>query len=247
MAKILVFEGILPIAQNEAGLAAVLGHEIGHAIAHHSAQSATQESKKKIGQMFGALGLTILGDKMGASGEVTEELIKNTTNLSNNVMKFFEMKYSRKHEHEADHIGMVLMALAGYDPHEAPKFWERMTQYTGDFTNRLLSTHPSNAKRQRWMEQKWMGEALSYYNHGETPKAIVQMSKYDTPKPIVQTHQSNNPKPIVQTQQKISEASTELTQISETNKSNTYMVKILKLSVRSAPSTSQSQIVGTLS
>lgn len=74
--KILVFEGILPIAQNEAGLAAVLGHEIGHAIAHHSAQSATQESKKKIGQMIGAVGLSILGDKFGAGGDLTGELIK---------------------------------------------------------------------------------------------------------------------------------------------------------------------------
>ncbi len=245
--KILVFESILPIAQNEAGLAAVLGHEIGHAIAHHSAQSATQESKKKIGQILGALGLTILGDNLGANRETTEELIKNTTDLSNDVMKLFEMKYSRKHEHEADHIGMVLMALAGYDPHEAPKFWERMTKYTGDFTNRLLSTHPSNAKRQRWMEQKWMDEALSYYKHSDTPKAIAQAKKDNTSIPILKTKQSNNPKPIVQTKQDIYEAPTELVQNNKNGESNTYMVKIWKLSVRSAPSISKSQVVGTLS
>ena len=79
-------------------------------------------------------------------------------------MQYVEMKYSRKQEHEADHIGMILMAMAGYDPHEAPKkVWTRMTQKYGDSTDRILSTHPSNAKRQRWMNERWMDEAMRYY------------------------------------------------------------------------------------
>jgi predicted Zn-dependent protease len=218
--KILVFEDILPIAKNEAGLAAILGHEIGHAIAHHVAQRNTQQAKKGVGQMLGAIGLSILGEVTGGGEAEVGEVINQTVDLSNEVMEFFEMKYSRKHEHEADHIGMILMAMAGYDPHEAPKVWTRMTEYTGDFTNRILSTHPSNAKRQRWMEQKWMDEAMSYYNNrgGRRSNQVVSQNT---------------------TSHKKSEQAS--------SKGTTYTVKVSKLNVRSAPSATNSRIVGSLS
>lgn len=165
--KILVFEEILPIAQNDAGLAAILGHEIGHAIGHHIAEQLTKEKKKQIGQVLGSAGIGILGSLTRGSQDEVGQVINQGVDLSNQVMQYFEMKYSRKHEHEADHIGMILMAMAGYDPHEAPKVWTRMTQNYGDNTNRILSTHPSNAKRQRWMETKWMSEAMRYYNQSK--------------------------------------------------------------------------------
>lgn len=218
--KILVFEGILPIAENEAGLAAILGHEIGHAIAHHVAQRNTQQAKKGIGQMFGAIGLSILGKTTGGSEAEVGEAINQTVDLSNEIMQFFEMKYSRKHEHEADHIGMILMAMAGYDPHEAPKVWTRMTEYAGDFTNRILSTHPSNAKRQRWMEQKWMDEAMSYYKNKDGKQSNQFVG-----------------------QNTVSHNRSELVSANEKN----YIVKVSKLNIRSAPSTSNSRIVGSLS
>jgi predicted Zn-dependent protease len=131
-------------------------------------------------------------------------------------MKYFEMKYSRKHEHEADHIGMILMAMAGYDPHEAPMVWHRMTEMFGDNTIRILSTHPSNAKRQRWMEKKWMDEAMRYYNasHGRNHNT----KRNDTNKESIDIV---NP--------------------------TEYKVRSTKLNVRSNPSISNSQIVGSLS
>lgn len=161
--KILVYEPILDVTANEAGLAAVLGHEIGHAIAKHSAEKLTKSAKKMIWQQVGVNAINIIGLIEGESQETINEVSNSGVDLSNEIMQYVEMKYSRKQEHEADHIGMVLMAMAGYDSHEAPKVWTRMTQKYGDSTDRILSTHPSNAKRQRWMNEKWMDEAMRYY------------------------------------------------------------------------------------
>jgi predicted Zn-dependent protease len=218
--KILVYEGILPITKNEAGLAAVLGHEIGHAIAHHAAQKNTQIAIKQMWQQLGSLGMRVLGQVSGEDQAVVGDVINQSVSLSDDVMKFFELKYSRKHEHEADHIGMILMAMAGYDPHEAPKVWSRMTQYAGDFTNRTLSTHPSNAKRQRWMEQKWMDEAMSYYNNKgkRTPGQTASQNTTNKKRTSAISY-----------------------------KGTTYIVNVSQLNVRSAPSASNSKVIGTLS
>lgn len=162
--KIVVFEGILPIAQNDAGLAAILGHEIGHAIAHHVAEKLTKSENKTSWLKLGAAGIMVAGMATGGDANVVNNVASNTIQITNQVMEFVEMKYSRNHEYEADHIGMVLMAMAGYDPREAPKVWERMTAYFGDDQMRILSTHPSNKNRMKKMNEKWMAEALNYYN-----------------------------------------------------------------------------------
>lgn len=161
--KIVVYEGILPIVGSEAGLAAVLGHEIGHAIGKHSAEAYTKQEFKLKFQKLGAAALQLAGSDPTTA--------KQAVALSNQLLEYVEMKYSRKHEHEADHIGLILMAMAGYDPNEGPKVWERMTAAFGDNTIRILSTHPSNAKRMRWMRDKWMQEALRYYKPRTSQKS----------------------------------------------------------------------------
>ena len=169
--------------------------------------------------MLGAAGIGILGSLTGGSDEEVGQVISQGIDLSNDIMEYFEMKYSRKHEHEADHIGMILMAMAGYDPHEAPMVWVRMTQAFGDNTNRILSTHPSNAKRQRWMETKWMDEAMSYYNK-RTGRNVSQNRNQR----ISNVGRNSN----------------------ATNETGTYVVQASKLNVRSSPSASNSKVVGTL-
>lgn len=217
--KIVVFEGILPVAGNDAGLAAILGHEIGHAIAHHAAEQLTKSNNKSIWQNIGAAGISIAGIATGADPNSVNQVVNGTLNLSNQVMQFVEMKYSRNHEYEADHIGMVLMAMAGYDPREAPKVWERMTQYFGDNQMRILSTHPSNQNRMKKMNEKWMDEALTYYNNSK----VKQQSK-------VSTGNANN-----------------LVNNNNSNlKSNQYKVTANVLNVRTSPSVSNSSVLGGL-
>lgn len=168
--KIVVYEGILPIVGTEAGLAAVLGHEIGHAIGKHSAEANTKRRFWSAFQIAGSGALQIAG----AGADVAQQSV----DLSNQILQYVDLKYSRKHEHEADHIGLILMAMAGYDPHEGPKVWEQMTAAFGDNSVRILSTHPSNAKRMRWMRDKWMAEALRYYKPKTVaPKKSVKRGK----------------------------------------------------------------------
>lgn len=162
--KIVVLEGILPAAKNEAGLAAILGHEIGHAIGHHSAEAQTKAAKKKVWQSVGAVGLTVAGAVTNADMNEVQGVTEQIVGLSDEVMQYVEQHYSRKQEYEADHMGLVLMALAGYDPREAPKLWTRMTEMYGETPGTLLDSHPSNKKRKQEMEEKWMGQALAYYN-----------------------------------------------------------------------------------
>ena len=158
--KILVYEGILSVTKNEAGLAAVMGHEIGHALAKHSSESILQSQWWKA--IFSA------GQGMLEGFRADNATKESITNLSAFGLELTSLKFSRKHEHEADHIGMILMAMAGYNPQEAPKVWERMTELYGDDTCRLLSTHPSNGKRMLWMREKWMSEAMTYYKPPKT-------------------------------------------------------------------------------
>lgn len=167
--KIVVYEGILPIAYDDAGLASILGHEIGHAIAQHVSEKM---SRYKVWGAFQQLGATAM--VLAGSGTDAAQM---TVDTSNQILEYADMKYSRRHEHEADHIGLILMAMAGYDPREAPKVWQRMTAQTGDTRMRILSTHPSNAKRMRWMQDKWMSEALRYY---KPPKPATPARKRKT-------------------------------------------------------------------
>lgn len=152
--KIVVYEGILPLTQTEAGLAVVLGHEIAHAVAKHSAEQMTK-------QQAGQLGAELLGGVLTATG-VDSELAGHATTLYGLGNTLAQLKYSRNHESEADYMGLVFTAMAGYDPAEAITFWQRMAANSQTTTPAFLSTHPSDSKRIADI-QKHLPEAQMYY------------------------------------------------------------------------------------
>ena len=155
--KIVVFEGMLPVTQDEASLAIVLGHEIAHAVAKHSAE---QMSKQQNQSILTSLGTSILAAK---AGNQAAELASSVTSTG---LSFLNAHYSRDNESEADHMGLIFAAMAGYDPNTAVTFWQRMSAASsGGATSLLeyyLSSHPSDAKRVSDI-QRWLPEAMKYY------------------------------------------------------------------------------------
>jgi len=151
--KVVVYTGILPVAQGEAGLAVVMGHEIAHAFAKHGAERMSQGLLVQLG---GVALSTALKDK--------PELTKNIFMQSYGVgTTLGVLKYSRTHENEADHLGMVFMAMAGYNPQEAISFWERMAaQKKGAKPLEFLSTHPADDTRIQNLKDL-LPEAMEYY------------------------------------------------------------------------------------
>jgi len=141
--KMAVYTGILPVCQDEVGLAVVMGHEIGHAIARHGTQRMSTDSLAQ-----SALGL--LGEQNYQQlGAMAYEML-------------FSLPYGRKHELEADHIGLILMARAGYDPRKAIDFWQRMEALGGSSGPEWLSTHPSHGTRIEELNNL-MPEAMAIY------------------------------------------------------------------------------------
>lgn len=151
--KIAVYTGIFPVAKNEAGLAAILGHEVTHALARHGAERMSQGMAAQL-----AVGLATLG---AASQGIDPQIAQ----LAGGALAQygFILPFSRTHESEADHIGLLLAAQAGYDPHEAVHVWERMEQLSKGQPPEFLSTHPGHGTRIKQLEE-WMPEALSYYH-----------------------------------------------------------------------------------
>ena len=136
--KIAFYTGILPIAENETGVAAIMGHEVAHAIANHG----QQRMSKGMLQQIGAVGLAV-----GTSGQSTEaqQTWMQAYGLGSTLGI---LAYSRKHETESDAIGIRLMAIAGYNPDEASELWARMKAKSGgQAPPKFLSTHPSNDSR----------------------------------------------------------------------------------------------------
>ncbi len=151
--KVVVYTGLLPITQNEAALAVVLGHEITHAVANHGNERMSQGAI--------AQGLEIVGN-IATSGN------SKYNNLFNNVFApgaqiGFLLPNSRKQEYEADHYGLIFCAMAGYNPREAIPFWQRMSAAgSSQKPPEFLATHPSDENRIAKL-QGYMDEALRYY------------------------------------------------------------------------------------
>lgn len=152
--KVVVYSGILPYTKDENGLAVVMGHEIAHAIAHHGDERMSQGLLAQMGGM--ALSVA-LNDKP----EQTKALFMTAYGVGATVGVL--LPYSRIQESEADRIGLIFMAMAGYDPHGALEFWKRMAQQSkGGAPPEFLSTHPSDETRIRNIESL-MPEAMTYY------------------------------------------------------------------------------------
>jgi len=152
--KVAVYTGILPVTKTETGLAVVLAHEIAHAIAKHGAERISQ-------QMMVSMGGDTLSMVLQKKPEATRGQILQAYGLGTTVGAL--LPFSRKHESEADYIGLIYMAKAGYDPREALDFWKRMeTMSQGKQPPQFLSTHPHHITRIQNIE-KWMPEALAAY------------------------------------------------------------------------------------
>ncbi len=152
--KVVFYTGILPITQNENGIAVVMGHEIAHAVAKHGSERMSQQ----LGVQFGAVALSaILAEKP----QETQNLYMMAYGATSQVALI--LPYSRTHEYEADRLGLIFMAMAGYDPSAAVDFWSRMAALSGGGSSlAFLSTHPSDEARIRNL-QKVLPEAMSYY------------------------------------------------------------------------------------
>ena len=151
--KMVVYTGILPICQTEAGLATVMGHEISHALSRHGAERLARDQMMQAALSGAAVSLS----------DLDVEKRQRVMALLGAGAKFGALKYSRQNETEADHMGLFLMAAAGFDPRESVKFWERMkAQASGGRTPQFLSTHPSHETRIRDLAN-WMPEARELF------------------------------------------------------------------------------------
>ena len=151
--KVVVYTGILPLTKDETGLAVVMGHEIAHAIAQHGAERMSQG----LLQQLGGVALTVaLKDKE------QETLILFMTGYGVGTTVGLLQPFSRTQESEADRLGLIFMAMAGYNPNSAVDFWTRMSQMGGQKPPEFLSTHPSDATRIADIKNE-LPEALKYY------------------------------------------------------------------------------------
>lgn len=151
--KVVVYSGLLPVTQTETALACVMGHEVAHAVARHGNERMSQ------GLIVQAGGVA-LQVALSEKPQLTQDLFYQSYGIGSQLGM---LKYSRVHESEADKMGLIFMAMAGYDPNEAVAFWQRMSQANGgEAPFELLSTHPSDATRIADIK-KFLPEAMKYY------------------------------------------------------------------------------------
>lgn len=153
--KVAFYTGILPVCIDEKGIAVVMGHEVAHAIAHHGNERMSQEIVAQAGGQVASV-------MMASKSPATQQMFQ--TAYGAGAQYGVILPFSRKHESEADKMGLVFMAMAGYDPHEAVEFWKRMSAAMGgQAPPEFMSTHPSDARRVADL-QAYLPEALKYYN-----------------------------------------------------------------------------------
>ena len=151
--KVMVYSGILPLAQNESGLAVIMGHEIAHAVAKHSNERMSQA-------LVSQLGGQVLAQALKQKPQQTQQIWMTLFGVG--VQLGAVLPYNRLQEGEADRLGLIFMAMAGYDPRTAIGFWQRMSQKAGPKPPEFLSTHPTDKKRITKIIAA-MPEALKYY------------------------------------------------------------------------------------
>jgi len=151
--KVVFYTGILPYTKTEEGLAVVMGHEIAHAVAKHG----NERMSHQMGVQMGGTALSVAIDQ---KPEETKALYMAAFGVGSQVG--FMLPYSRTHESEADKMGLIFMAMAGYNPQAAVPFWERMAAGGGQKPPEFLSTHPAEATRISNLKA-YMPEALKFY------------------------------------------------------------------------------------
>jgi len=149
--KIVVYTGILDVTQNDDALATVMGHEVTHALFNHGKQRVSASYLQQFGGMF----LTVLLSWAFGASEQTQQLFSLAYGIGTDVA--IMLPFSREHESEADHYGLILMAIAGYDPEESVPFWGRMAENSPSSIE-FLSTHPGPENRKKALEG-WIPEA----------------------------------------------------------------------------------------
>jgi predicted Zn-dependent protease len=150
--KVVVYTGLLPVTKNETALAVVMGHEIAHAVARHG----NERMSEGMVVQFGGQALSVALSQKPAE---TQALFNQAYNAGSSLGT---LKYSRTHESEADKLGVVFMALAGYDPTEALAFWDRMAAAAKNNSPEILSTHPSDETRIKDLKA-FLPTAMKYY------------------------------------------------------------------------------------
>ena len=181
--KVVVYTGILPLTKDDAGLAVVMGHEIAHAIADHGNERMSQE----LAVQAAGIGLQVF---MQTKPQATQDIFMSSFGVGSQLGI---LAYSRQHELEADKLGLVFMAMAGYNPERAVSFWQEMAKMGGNKPPEIMSTHPSDERRIAQI-QAFLPEAKKYYipytpetgtksNTGTTtqPKTTTTPSKTITP------------------------------------------------------------------
>jgi predicted Zn-dependent protease len=151
--KVVVYSGLLPVTKDKNGLAVVMSHEIAHAVARHGNERMSQE-------MLAQFGSLALSEALKNKPQETQAIFNGAYGIGAQVGVL--LPYSREHELEADKLGLIFMAMAGYDPQTAIPFWERMAASGGAKPPEFLSTHPSDATRINRIKEA-MPEALKYY------------------------------------------------------------------------------------
>lgn len=156
--KVVFYTGILPVTKNDAGIAVVMGHEIGHAVARHGNERMSQQLVQQYGAQIGGVAVAEL---FKSNPEKAGAIFQTAYGLG--TQYGIMLPYSRQQEYEGDKLGLIFMAIAGYNPNEAVGFWERMAAGSKSKTPEFLSTHPVEENRIAAIKA-FLPEAMKYYS-----------------------------------------------------------------------------------